>query len=174
MVRSDWTLAAAGLSLAEGRHVRRADGGAAEGRRLNNPSRFQIPGMQQVSGYMKEDDSDAWDGDGYVCRTRNECKKQATRDGASFYTDDYSNINTYGCSSHSGGLYMAEGEELERRLDISHILTVAGTFTDYVCSPSESKGRPLVSFLFFTIYVVLNAFIINSLMVGIIVMGMFR
>ena len=42
-------------------------------------------------------------------RTRNECKKQATRDGASFYTDDYSNINTYGCFSKGGHYHWGKG-----------------------------------------------------------------
>jgi len=73
----------------------------------------------------------------------------------------------YGCKNFLGDPYGDGGEE-----NPSIIHTMAGDFQGFKCDVNEPK--PVVTFIFFSVYIVLTSWVIMSLFIGVISMGMFE
>ena len=70
----------------------------------------------------------------------------------------------YGCGRYLGDPYNADLTP--------EFQTIAGTFVGYECIASTAK--PVTAFFFFSMYIVLTAWVIMSLFIGVISMGMFE
>jgi hypothetical protein len=76
------------------------------------------------------------------------------------------NINYYGCDVFNGGLY-----SIDRTLKAYATFTAGGsTWPDWVCYAPVAS--PVTSVVFFFLYSLLTAFVIISLFIGVITMGM--
>ena len=73
----------------------------------------------------------------------------------------------YGCSTYLGDPYAAAGAE-----GAGHITTGFGVFQGYECT--RDVASPVTTFAFFHVYIVLTSWVIMSLFIGVISMGMFE
>jgi len=73
----------------------------------------------------------------------------------------------YGCENYLGDPYGAGGAE-----NPSMIRTAVGDFQGYKCGVNEP--RVVFAFIFFSLFIVLTAWVIMSLFIGVITMGMFE
>ena len=78
------------------------------------------------------------------------------------------NVNRYGCGNYQGDQYAAG--DMEPGSSTLH--TSMGLFEGFKCD--EDKMKPATTFFFFSIYIVLTAWVIMSLFIGVISMGMFE
>ena len=72
----------------------------------------------------------------------------------------------YGCGSFQGDQYMASDEPA------SVLHTAFGMFEGYKCD--DKNASPVTTFFFYHVYIVLTAWVIMSLFIGVISMGMFE
>ena len=73
-------------------------------------------------------------------------------------------LSRFGCSNWAGSPY---DESRPSRIE-----TLVGTFEGFKC-PEVDESQPLLTFLFFAFYVLITAWVIMSLFIGVISMGMF-
>jgi len=74
-------------------------------------------------------------------------------------------INMYGCKNYDSGLY-SQAEK------VSFIYTNYGTFARYDCVPDLVQARPVVSVIYFALFILISAFMMLSLFVGAVCNGM--
>ena len=78
-------------------------------------------------------------------------------------------INYYGCAAFNGGIYATP--TTENATSFSTFSTGAGTFPQFECIKDNPKPFEISLFMF--VYSILTAFVIISLFIGVITMGMF-
>ena len=76
----------------------------------------------------------------------------------------------FGCDNYLGDPYGSP----ESHTNPSMIRTVAGTFEGYRCDAPSEERSPIYALFFFSLYIVLTAWVIMSLFIGVITMGMFE
>ena len=79
-------------------------------------------------------------------------------------------INYYGCDVYTGGIY-ATMMENNTNADLADFSTSAGTFPQFLCVDQAPYPVTITWFMF--LYSIITAFVVISLFVGVITMGMF-